>query len=80
MSTLWSYFFGKWDETMASEDTIQQRNLLLKQIKETKQFKLKSVEKDIKTVSLKSTKPVYIPKRKRLKNRKKHIKRSHYEF
>ena len=80
MSTWWEYFFGEWDETIASVETIRQRNMLMRQIKETEQFKLKSVNKDVKKVSFQTTKPIIIPKRKKHKNRKKHIKRSTYEF
>ena len=80
MSWLYEWMWGEFDNTIASQETIQQRNLLLKQIRETKQFKLNSVDKDVKKVSFQTTKPIIIPKRKKHKNRKKHTKRSTYEF
>ena len=75
--TWWDYFFGEWDNTIASEETIRQRTMMLKQIRDTEQFRLKPIDKD--EIS-ETTKPVWIPKRKRNKKRKKHIKRSTYEF
>ena len=73
----WDYFFGEWDDTIASPETIRQRNLMLKQIRDTENFRLKPIDKD---VIVESTKPIIIPKRKRQKNKKKHVKRSTYEF
>ena len=75
--TWWEYFFGKCDDTIASPETIRQRNLMLKQIRDTENFRLKPIDKD---VIVESTKPIIIPKRKRQKNKKKHVKRSTYEF
>ena len=67
----WEYFGWQiWDNTIASDETIKQRHLLMEQIKSS-QIKLKSVNKEKSVKSKKGGK-------KKKNKRNKHIKRSTY--